>query len=451
MYITRNHIIIPLSDKNSLLVHTLTGKMYVILPDELQLFESWIPLSEITPNNSKDYKFFSLLEKNGFLSASAEQEKEREDIVLKAAKKLHEEKSRNQTIAFVLTYGCNFKCPYCYEHAPEKSHHVITKEMVDTIFRIHDNNIEKIMLYGGEPLQPGNAEIIHYIFRKAPKATYSIISNGYHLKDCFELLSRVKIDNITITLDGEEEIHNKTRIHQNDLETFRRIMEGIDLYLKHQICIKIRMNISQANLISCNQLKEQLITRYHKQYESGLLLFEMQPVFQIRGNKRRELEQELYYPACDSGAHERTNYSQNTLITSLSPLTQIFSYPGKFVPRYCNCDAEQGVRFYDVYGYIYSCILALGNEKAAIGQFYPKFTMKESGMHCRNIETIPQCRDCRLRFLCGGGCANTSIDENGNVLHPNCAGILQDINYAVPALYERYISNGKKSSDNCGP
>ena len=55
--------------------------------------------------------------------------------------------------------------------------------------------------------------------------------------------------------------------------------------------------------------------------------------------------------------------------------------------------------------HIYSCILSLKNKTATVGKYFPQHYMKEESILTRNIETVEVCKKCKLKFLCGGGCA----------------------------------------------
>lgn len=44
---------------------------------------------------------------------------------------------------------------------------VLTKDMIDKIFQLHNNKLEEIAFYGGEPLLPDTKGIIQYIISKA--------------------------------------------------------------------------------------------------------------------------------------------------------------------------------------------------------------------------------------------------------------------------------------------
>lgn len=104
----------------------------------------------------------------------------------------------------------------------------MSTQMVDTIFSYH-NNIDTVSLYGGEPLQPRTKNIVEYIISKKPNAFYGITTNGYYIEEFLPLLSKIKIKQIMITLDGERKVHNETRVMpQNKNGTFDRIIAGIN-------------------------------------------------------------------------------------------------------------------------------------------------------------------------------------------------------------------------------
>lgn len=76
---------------------------------------------------------------------------------------------------FMVTYDCNFRCPYCYESEVSEggrkwTKKTFTKDLVDRAFdamlEIEPNRQKHsnlITLYGGEPLLAQNHDIIKYI------------------------------------------------------------------------------------------------------------------------------------------------------------------------------------------------------------------------------------------------------------------------------------------------
>ena len=324
---------------------------------------------------------------------------------------------------FVLTYGCNFMCPYCYE---EKEHGTIkmTKDMVDKVFELHNNELFSIGLFRGEPLLPGNRGIISYIIDKAPNAVYYVISNGYYIEEYMDILREIQITNMQITLDGIEEYHNQTRILKNGKKTYRKIIRGIKLLVEHGIPVTVRMNVTNENLWGCYREIDLL-----RSYEWGKQLkFEMQPLFQVSGKEYENIYNVFFEK------ESKENY-KNEMLQRLSIISE-FLYNGRRIyPVLKSCDREVTGRYYDAEGYIYSCILAVGDKKKAIGRYYPKYEMKEKSFATRDITKIEQCRNCNNAFLCGGGCPN-GLPENVDLYSPNCVNFRQDIEYFVPCIYK---------------
>lgn len=441
MQLLKNTIYVKTKNNNvNFIIHPYLGDIFVVGLNEILLIEKWINNGEIFCLNDDENKFLEQLKLKNFLVNNYSDEIAWEEKTLRVAREYHNKQLvSTKSAVFVLTYDCNFACPYCYEGEIEhKPSNVLTKEMVDRVFMLYNGSLEEIALYGGEPLLPKTRDIIEYIVSKAPNAIYSLTTNGFYVMEFRDLLSRIKINNIMITLDGSKERHNRTRIlKENKGEgTYEKIISGINWLLSNNICVKIRMNISDTNKDDCLNLREEFISKYSKQFSDGILKFELQPIFQLNSAKRDELNEELVYNLYQK---DRSGY-YNTMAISVTPILDVFVKRNrKFIPRYAFCDAEGCRRFYDSEGDIYSCILALKNKKASIGTYYPEIKFKQNSMLRRNIESVNECKGCKFRFLCGGGCANAIIDEYGDVMKPNCS-ILNEVYNVLPKLFQKRIS-----------
>ena len=424
-------------NKNGILINTLNGNICIVNEEEKKSIVKWQEVDEINPRNEQERKLFEELLESGYLVANSDEEDKKVEQILSRSREHHYKLANNKTgVVFVVTYKCNFACPYCYEDAASYNEQkILSEEMVDKIFEIHNNDIAYVSFYGGEPFVPETKNIIEYIVSKAPNAIYTATTNGYYLKEYIDLLKGIKVDNIMVTLDGPMELHNRTRILKNGDGTFEQVESGIVECLKNEVPIKIRMNISEQNVDECMKLRDEFIERFSKEYEMGILMFEMQPIFQLSEDKKDSLKEKLYY---QGGKVNGNSMKYNMMTRSVSPIMRAFVSPSKrkFSPRYCNCDAETRRLFYDTEGSIYSCILSLRNKEASVGTFFPEYKMKENSILTRNIESVEECRNCKLKFLCGGGCAYNIMSPNGNALKPNCAAVINEIYHELPRLYK---------------
>jgi len=434
-----NYVIVDANDsyKQSILINTLYSTIYILSNDETKQFRNWVSKKEIVVSSDIETNLLMKLDEAGFVVDGCDRENEIINEITTRIRQWHKKRQKDHLVVFVLTYNCNFSCPYCYEDSYHSSTKILTEQMVDKVFDLYKNRMEYITFYGGEPLLPETMEIIRYISEKAPYAIYNVTTNGYHLTDYYDLLSNLSLSNIMVTMDGSRETHNKTRIHRSGVDTYEKVYQGIDLYLRSSIPMTIRMNISNDNLDQCLKLRDGLIREYKTQFDNGVLKFELQPQLQLAIEARQKLNDWLLF---DTGGNAGIPNKYNMMSLSVSPILREFinSSNKKNVQKYCFCDAQCNRRYYDAEGNIYSCILALKNTHATIGKYYPQLCMKKDSMISRNIETVAKCADCKLKFICGGGCSNKIMDKNGNVFKPNCDDIRNEVYNELPRLFRKY-------------
>lgn len=446
MKLITHKVLVDAGDKQErgLLVNTITGTIDVLSKAETALLRTWDQAQavRVQPGDSQAAALYEGLLARGFLVETDAEEERLVEAQLERTRAGHRlALERSRRVAFVITYRCNYACPYCYENAiTYEKGKVLTREMVDRVFELHHNNVRNIMLYGGEPLLPQNRAILEYIISRAPDATYSATSNGYYLEEYFDLLQKLSVGYIMVTLDGPRELHNKTRKLKTGEGTYDKVMAGIALYLKHGIRIKIRMNISDANVNDCLALRDSLIAEFQEAFRNHVLMFELQPIFQLSRDTRFKLNNQILY---DKKTEAGTPFQYNMIALTTPPVLSRFFNQNAVanVPRYCNCDAESCERFYDPEGDVYSCILALRNKAAAVGTYYPEVSYRQESMLSRNIDTVPECRGCKLKLICGGGCANGVVGQDGSVLRPNCQEVRENLFVELPALFRKYVQD----------
>ncbi len=429
MRIIKNLIRIDLKneDMDYLFINGINGSVDVVHKKEREIIENWLQLDEIITKNEFENALYDYLVLHQYIMDEIDEQYAQQSIIDKL-KRISRERTQNQNMAwFVLTYNCNFSCPYCYEKEVGTSP-IISQSMVDKVF-VDNPNIEYIGLFGGEPLLNTNMDIIKYIINKAPNVKYNIITNGYNLIEYIDILKSIEILEIQVTLDGTREEHNKSRCLQNGSPTYDKIIDGIKLCVENLIPVKIRMNVSQENLQGCLEEKKRIeSTKWGK-----IVKFEMQPLFQCSSLVTNNLYKSLFNNDNENGSTE------NQIFKKLLPISDFLYNGTKLTPTLKTCDRDGRNRFYDSYGNIYNCILAVGQAKKAIGQYYPEFCLKEKSFHTRDITTIDRCKGCQNSLLCGGGCPN-ELPEEADMFSPNCHSFLNEINNIVPLIYKMKIN-----------
>lgn len=155
------------------------------------------------------------------------------------------------------TLNCNFSCWYCYETHPRK---MMEDDIVNNIIKYIKNLVEERRItslhldwFGGEPLM-GFERVMKPITIEAKKLCdenkvffwMTITTNGFFIKDSMiPFFKEYNMKSFQITLDGNEEQHNKVRYYGKDKKgSYSTIVRNICL-LAQDINVLLRINYTK--------------------------------------------------------------------------------------------------------------------------------------------------------------------------------------------------------------
>ena len=409
---------IPIQLKNEenkyVLIHGYTGAMDVVtksLYDKLKMIS--------TSSNNLSSELLQTLIKRGYITTKTIEEEYA--YVARIAKALHKESDiLNTSFTWVVTYNCNFRCPYCFEGREKKDSGdkiVFTEKQVDIAYHALEliqphkelrNNV--ITLYGGEPLLAENKSLITYIVNEGRKRGYRFIAvtNGYEL-DCFQdLLCDDGIYRVQVTIDGPKYIHNQRRIHYRDNNTFDKIIDNIKLALDKGIRVVVRMNSDGRNIEHYLELKSYLETRKFFTYSNFYIyVARLRDYYDISSFERENIEfmlpEEFNKKQAKIGANPftlDTGYYRDIYNALLNKRAIPF--------RPVACKAQTSEYVLDPLGNIYPCWEVVGKKE------HVKAVYSEEGIQWNrdvlniwqdsDITTRDSCRKCQYALFCGGGC-----------------------------------------------
>ncbi len=154
----------------------------------------------------------------------------------------HEEKITDnaKTLTLEITEQCNMRCTYCvfdesYDSERIHNNFVMTKEIAFQAIDNYKNRVNNkeayIVFYGGEPLI--RFDFIREITAYAIKALGDVVKFSFTTNGI--LLTEEKIDYfqknnflITISLDGNQKIHDTYRLDNHKNGTFEKIMKNLE-------------------------------------------------------------------------------------------------------------------------------------------------------------------------------------------------------------------------------
>lgn len=256
------------SEKNIIIKNMLNGAIVKLEKEVYENINKYVDDGlELKEDNKKIFKI--LKEQEIILNATCNEKKEYIDLLEKFVK---EDKVLGVIIS--TTYGCNFKCPYCFESGIDRNKKFDLQDVnkISSYVEkyIKDNsyiNKASITLFGGEPTLNWkfSEEIINELSKLFEKNnidySVSMTSNAFLLDDQkSKFLFEHNWKSVEITLDGPKKIHDIRRVLLNGNGTFDRIYKNIKNILekKYLHSINLRINISEDNYTYIPELLNKL-------------------------------------------------------------------------------------------------------------------------------------------------------------------------------------------------
>lgn len=430
MKLINNVVFFKISESSHLMINTLNGLIDELDEPSYNTIKAWGKAEYIEPSGKDQTSLYNALLKRGYLVQSRDEESSiKEDIIAKLRAK-HGANRAVKHMEFLITYDCNFRCPYCYESGRAAKNAVISKEMVDAAFSIAGATTECVSLFGGEPLLPENRDVIEYILSCAEETHFYITTNGYYLLEFMDLFSKAKTLELHITLDGDEQTHDSLRYLEGGKPTYQKILKGIEYCLTQRHPVTIRMNVGNDNVNKCLEHKKELMRTLPSAEE--FLNIELHPRFQLANQERNAVMEVI---------HKNT---QTAPYAIGYPIMNVFAHGMKLKPLYSFCHAHNNFSYiFDPFGYIYPCKNSVAAPDYATGTYFPEVKFYENSILHRNIETVKECRECNYTFLCAGGCP-MQLDSREGFLRPNCQQTMNDFTAQIPVLYNMYAKKEQR-------
>lgn len=321
-------------------------------------------------------------------------------------------------IVLHITNKCNLQCSYCYANANNKHSKAIS---IDNILKLIEvlniNSINNInfIFHGGEPLiKLDLLKKIVNIIKTNYQGNYffSIQTNGTILNDTIiDYIVKEKI-NLSISLDGYQEIHDKHRVDLNNTGSHSRVLRNIRILQEKNVEFAVNSVLTEH----CNP--KELFEFY---LENRIRGFKLEPVVNYgRSNgsnvkamtiKYNEFIKELFL----------NNINSDIKLQEGRLMSFVYKLSGQSSPIICdNEHCNFGVRMLmiDEYGDIYPC-----------EEFYRQKQYRTYNIqHCNNYDQIKKktselilkqqrskeklCKNCTIKCFCPGICPSQLFSDD---------------------------------------
>lgn len=347
-------------------------------------------------------------------------------------------------VVAVTTNTCNFACSYCFQADSGmrrlEDKHLSADEADQIVAQMRTfatgPGVGQFELMGGEPLLPKLREVIERLVYAAEElhVPVRVTTNGYFLDQFADLLGETLINEIQVTLDGDEIHHNQRRIPRSGQPTFRRILDNIRLALDRGVQVQIRANVDRRNVESMPALISLL--EDERILNHPLVLFHPVAVvpdpFSEDGADgdyymdEVEMLREVPVPSVRSGADKGPVQDLTTGIHAI--MANVFADA---------CGAPSRNYYFAPGGEVFNCHELIGRPSLSVGTFRDG-SFRELPIRAlwrkRTVDQLENCRVCPLALAHGGGCgARLQHDQLGRF--GVCGGFPSYFDHMVRALW----------------
>lgn len=408
-------------DEGVLLHNSITGRMVLLNNNEAEVLnDECVSWSEGIADLIEQY----------FLVPLQYDEKATVDTLRRMMRSLFTPKGING-YTIMTTTNCNARCFYCYQ--ANYRHITMTEETAKQVVQFMAQHKGEdplhIQWFGGEPLV-GIARIDQIsteLKNNGLQFSSSMISNGYLFTD--EIVERAVtlwgLRNVQITLDGTEEIYNKTKAYTVQGESpYKRVLRNINLLLKQGIRVGIRLNLDQHNATDLYMLIEEIANQIpDKKYLSvyAHVVYEDEGYEPIA--RTEEKQRELF----------ETQYQLNKTIFDVGLCRMFYALP-TLKYRSCMADNPRSVVVYPD-GRLFNC------EHTAEGDCFGdiRSSVTDESIAAKFLQPMdkPMCLDCPIY----PSCLVLKACEGARTRNPStCSYEVRMKSLAIRHQYSRFTS-----------
>lgn len=315
------------------------------------------------------------------------------------------------------TLGCNFSCHYCFE---EKQPGAMSRENQNRLLAFAAGQLPgrrhlSVQWFGGEPLEalPVVTELSRGLQRLAEAAgasyTATLITNGYQLTGAVaEELASLGVTTAQVSLDGDRELHDRTRHEASGAGSFDTILENIKKASRF-LRVKLRAHVGPFSIPSAHKLVATLSARGMAPHVHELYFA---PLFNYHATRSHEAGAFPYFPDGKRFFSARSFAAEQTALLAAAHAAG-FRTPDPLEASYGICTAVRNNTFViDADGNLMKCYKDVGQAEQAAGHVSTGMHKKQSLLQWMDI-AVPrdeECRSCQFLPVCLGGCTKQWLE-----------------------------------------
>jgi len=319
---------------------------------------------------------------------------------------------------------CNMSCTYCYANegkfggASTMMKNQVAFDTVDKLFAEAAADAPLLLGFmGGEPLLARALihETVAYAWEKAQatdkKIAFSITTNATLITQADAVLFNSYPFTVTVSIDGNEAVHNAMRKMHNGADSYQKVLAGIKLLRKHrpmQLTARATVTPASGKLLP---LLDSLIALGFDDVGFSAVLVSPDPLSAFQKKDFDNLTKEMI--ACGNKALnewlEGRPYPFGNLTTAIEEIH-------KGTHRPYPCGAGAGYMSVNTKGDLFACHRLIDDSEFLMGNIYKPLNEapRQAILQNRHVDLQEPCNSCWARYLCGGGCYH-EIKHRGRI------------------------------------
>ncbi|HID94824.1 MAG TPA: SPASM domain-containing protein [Candidatus Latescibacteria bacterium] len=325
---------------------------------------------------------------------------------------------------FNISHDCTMWCKYCYGgggtyRGPRQlMSKEVAKDAVDFFVRNSGRHRRcEIIFFGGEPLM--NMEVMRFVVayagdqfgKRGKKVRFSLTTNATLLDDeAIEFLNRNRM-NVTISLDGDRETHDRLRVFRDGRGTYNHILPRIKRFLESRRGrVPVRATITHYNLEVVDLARHLFDVGFDNVLMSPVACLPSQPYSltdeEVETLKGRYRDLAHYF----LGIIRRKEPKRIMLFTAM------FNLFYRATRRVYGCGGGRHYMMVDPVGDLYVCHRCGGEDRLKLGDIYNGIDpQRQRGILENHVDAREDCGVCWARYLCGGGCIANNVEYYGGM------------------------------------
>ncbi|HCU56528.1 MAG TPA: thioether cross-link-forming SCIFF peptide maturase [Clostridiales bacterium] len=403
-------------------LHSVDYKAYLVIKNRYE---------ELSPQELADFSALDKAEVSEILSEI--EELEAQGLIGKDETFPYRKSSLVKALCLHVCHDCNLKCAYCF--AKEGTYNTARDYMTEEVaakaidFLIEKSGSRKsleIDFFGGEPLM--NMSVVKFAVEygrarakeHGKEFSFTMTTNALLLNDAnIEYLNR-EMDNVVISIDGREEVHNRVRKTRNGTDAYPHILEAAKKFraVRGDKRYYIRGTFTAFNLDFASDVLALADAGFDQISVEPVVLPADNPMA-ITADKVGQVLKE-YDKLTEAYIDRRANGKWFNFFHFMIDLEE----GPCIMKRLSGCSAGCGYLAISPTGDIYPCHQFVGEEGYKIGNvlegtFDPAIQKQFAEITVNNKAA---CEDCFAKYYCSGGCVAASHYYEKDLFTPYGAG-----------------------------